>query len=143
PEIFISRTYSLASDIYSFGIIAYEIASGLLAFNNTVHDINLICSGLRPEIPIHVPKLISDLIVKCWDAKPEKRPSSKELCKTLDELNRSPTEFNVPITKAEVPEYCSILSLSSSSVPLNDIGSYNSESILFMIAPEMHDVLKH
>ena len=37
---------------YSFGIIMWEMTSGISAFNNLPHDFNLslnICQGLRPE----------------------------------------------------------------------------------------------
>ncbi|CAH1761823.1 7914_t:CDS:2, partial [Entrophospora sp. SA101] len=34
---------------------------------------------LRPEIPSHMPKLLTKLIMECWDAQPDKRPTSKKL----------------------------------------------------------------
>jgi len=38
-----------------------------------------ICQGLRPKIPSHISALITKLIMQCWDAQPEKRPTSKKL----------------------------------------------------------------
>ncbi|RIB25610.1 kinase-like domain-containing protein, partial [Gigaspora rosea] len=82
PEVLNNRTYSAASDVYSFAIIAYEVVSGKLAFSDIPHDIRLmhkILHGLRPAIPSHVPKLIAKLIMKCWDTRPNNRPTSEEI----------------------------------------------------------------
>ncbi|GBC49716.2 kinase-like domain-containing protein [Rhizophagus irregularis DAOM 181602=DAOM 197198] len=38
-----------------------------------------ICKGFRPKISEVTPKLIVDLIIKCWDAKAANRPTAKEL----------------------------------------------------------------
>ena len=53
-----------------------------LIIHNISHDQILtvgICRGLRPKISEDIPKLLLDLVVKCWDAKPENRPTAKEL----------------------------------------------------------------
>ncbi|UZO20915.1 uncharacterized protein OCT59_013324 [Rhizophagus irregularis] len=46
-----------------------------------------ICKGFRPEIPKVIPKLITDLIIKCWDSKAENRPTAKELYQSLGKLH--------------------------------------------------------
>ncbi|PKC58338.1 hypothetical protein RhiirA1_541141, partial [Rhizophagus irregularis] len=43
-----------------------------------------ICKGFRPKISEDTPKLIVDLIIKCWDAKAENRPTTKELRQILE-----------------------------------------------------------
>lgn len=53
PEVLCGKPYTKAADIYSFGIILWELASGIPAFNDRSHDFNLsldICRGLRPKI---------------------------------------------------------------------------------------------
>ena len=75
-----------AADIYSFGIIMNEFISEETPYNDIPHDHVLaikICKGLRPKISKDTPKLLADLIMKCWDAKPENRPSAKELYQLL------------------------------------------------------------
>ncbi|CAB5370701.1 unnamed protein product [Rhizophagus irregularis] len=43
--------------------------------------------GLRPTISNDVPKLLTDLIIKCWDAEIENRPTTKELYQILTKWN--------------------------------------------------------
>ncbi|RHZ79751.1 hypothetical protein Glove_141g72 [Diversispora epigaea] len=71
-----------AADVYSFGIIAFEIATGFPPYPDIPHDNDLalkICNGLRPKIPFHTPKLITRTIMRCWDARVSHRPTFKEL----------------------------------------------------------------
>ncbi|RGB41148.1 kinase-like domain-containing protein [Rhizophagus diaphanus] len=52
-----------------------------IPFNDIPHDHILdvkICKGLRPKISEDIPKFLMDLIMKCWDAKTENRPTAKE-----------------------------------------------------------------
>ncbi|RHZ85267.1 hypothetical protein Glove_67g77 [Diversispora epigaea] len=61
--------FGLTADVYSFGIIAYEIFTGFPP--DIPHDEDLtikICNGLQPKIPFHTPKLITRMIMRCWDA---------------------------------------------------------------------------
>src|SRR5581483_9724591 len=65
PEILKGKTYTQASDIYGFGIIAFELCTGLPPYHNIAHDEVLaikICQGLRPRSDYKVPQLILDII---------------------------------------------------------------------------------
>src|SRR5207244_2620751 len=76
------KEYIQESDIYGFGIIAYEICTGLPPYHDIAHDELLavkICHGLRPKSNYKIPQLILDIIQQCWDADPSKRPEAKEL----------------------------------------------------------------
>ncbi|RIA97001.1 kinase-like domain-containing protein [Glomus cerebriforme] len=90
PEVLRGHQYTKASDIYSFGIVMNEYLSEETPYNNIPHDEFLavkICKGMRPEISQNVPKLLADLIMKCWDAKAENRPTARELYQMLAELD--------------------------------------------------------
>ncbi|CAI2201888.1 13213_t:CDS:1, partial [Funneliformis geosporum] len=68
PEVLKSKQYTSASDIYSFGIVAYEVLSGLPPYYDLAHDGLLglaICQGLRPQFKIKFPQLLEALINKC------------------------------------------------------------------------------
>ncbi|RGB25717.1 kinase-like domain-containing protein [Rhizophagus diaphanus] len=89
PEVLRGYQYTKASDIYSFGIMMNEYISEETPYNNIPHNHALainICKGLRPNIFKYTPKLLADLITKCWDAKAENRPTAKELYKELVKL---------------------------------------------------------
>ncbi|GBC04843.1 hypothetical protein RclHR1_00590029 [Rhizophagus clarus] len=86
PEIFNGHTFSKESDIYSFGMIMWELTSGCKPFLDCNHDIHLIykiIDGIRPEITNDSPDCFCDLINKCWDPDPSKRPHIKEIRKTV------------------------------------------------------------
>ena len=82
PEILRGQNYTKAADVYSFGIIMYEVFSGLPPYHDVSHDKNLamkICLGFRPRFNIKVPQLIVHLIKSCLDANPLNRPTAKEV----------------------------------------------------------------
>ncbi|CAG8490734.1 16582_t:CDS:2, partial [Gigaspora margarita] len=66
-------------------------------------------------IPTHVPRLVADLIIQCWNADPDQRPSSKNIVDTLDVwnneiLNNEITEFISQIKEADRITYGNITS---------------------------------
>ena len=102
PEVLRGKPYTKAADIYSFGIVMWEMTSGIPAFNNIPHDFNLslnICQGLRPEI-VEVPNIFNEaekqrdfedreveytkLMKRCWDSDPDKRSTAGELNGNFD-----------------------------------------------------------
>ncbi|UZO03231.1 uncharacterized protein OCT59_023639 [Rhizophagus irregularis] len=86
PEVLRGQQYTKAADIYSFGIIMNEFLSEEIPFNDIPHNEFLaikICKGLRPTISKDIPKLLADLIIKCWDAEIKNRPTTKELYQLL------------------------------------------------------------
>ncbi|PKC55730.1 kinase-like protein [Rhizophagus irregularis] len=90
PEVLRGHQYTKAADIYSFGIIMNELLSEEIPFNDISHNEFLaikICKGLRPTISKDVPMLLADLIIKCWDAEIENRPTTKELYQILTKWN--------------------------------------------------------
>jgi serine/threonine protein kinase len=88
PEVVRGNPYTRAADIYSFGIIMWEMTSGVPAFYNIPHDLNLslnICRGTRPEIIEGTMPEYVELMKRCWDNDPEKRPAASELESIFDE----------------------------------------------------------
>ncbi|CAG8591764.1 3267_t:CDS:2 [Paraglomus occultum] len=86
PEIFMNGTYSMATDLYCFGVIMWELATGERPMADRPHDIELahdICNGLRPAIPDHVPACYADLMMQCWDSDPNNRPIAASAYNTL------------------------------------------------------------
>ncbi|RGB31539.1 kinase-like domain-containing protein [Rhizophagus diaphanus] len=97
PEVLRGHQYTKAADIYSFGIIMNEFLSEEIPYGDISHDEFLavkICKGQRPKISEDVPKLLADLIVKCWDAEIENRPTTKVLYQLLTKWNGEIEEIN-------------------------------------------------
>ncbi|RGB24796.1 hypothetical protein C1646_772594 [Rhizophagus diaphanus] len=88
PEILRGQNYTKAADIYSFGIIMYEVISGLPSYHDVSHDTSLaikICKGLRPRFNMKVPQLIEHLINRCLDVNQLNRPKAKEIKEVLSQ----------------------------------------------------------
>jgi len=69
PEVLRGKPYTKASDIYSFGILTYELLNNTYPYHEFAHDNFLavkICQGLRPNLnEIIAPQSLKDLIEKC------------------------------------------------------------------------------
>ncbi|RGB21462.1 kinase-like domain-containing protein, partial [Rhizophagus diaphanus] len=86
PEVLRGKPYTPASDIYSFSMIMWEFTSGIPPFDNMEYGCNLsvsICKGERPEIIKNTPKCYIDLMKRCWDPEPSKRPTVKIIENTI------------------------------------------------------------
>ncbi|EXX77741.1 kinase-like domain-containing protein [Rhizophagus irregularis DAOM 181602=DAOM 197198] len=69
PEVIRGLGNTKAADIYSFGIIMWEILTGERPYKDQPHDIHLafkILDGLRPTIPEGTPDNYRNLMQKCW-----------------------------------------------------------------------------
>jgi serine/threonine protein kinase len=124
PEILRGQNYNKASDIYSFGILMYEIISGLPPYHDLSHDENLaikICQGLRPRFNTKVPQLIVHLIKRCLDADPLDRPTTEEIGNILLIWRYKQTiELQTQIKEAdEINKNSSNISMPSSSLGLS------------------------
>ena len=77
PEILKGAAFSKESDIYSMGMIMWELTTGCKPFANVDHDTDLIykiVDGKRPEITDDTPECFANLMKKCWNSNPTKMP---------------------------------------------------------------------
>ncbi|POG68360.1 kinase-like domain-containing protein [Rhizophagus irregularis DAOM 181602=DAOM 197198] len=87
PQIFNRRdsnnqlqiyTLSKKSDIYSIGILLWEISSGRPPFCNEPYDVGLameILQGLREKPTLNTPKDYIKIYTDCWNNEPDNRPT--------------------------------------------------------------------
>ncbi|CAB4421461.1 unnamed protein product [Rhizophagus irregularis] len=88
PEIFQRQKYDKASDIYSLGMVMWELMTSRRPFWDRSHDTDLIidiCDGLRPPIVTNAPEGYIELMEECWHSNPEKRSSATDI---HDKLNK-------------------------------------------------------
>ncbi|RIB11023.1 kinase-like domain-containing protein [Gigaspora rosea] len=89
PEILDGKQYTTASDIYSFGIIMWEILYGKsVSYNQefaTQLQIKICQENLRPRIIEDTPQCYINLMKKCWERDPIKRPSAQKIIEILTE----------------------------------------------------------
>ena len=93
PEVIATERYNTKADVYSFGILMYEILSGKRAYQNLLtgkKKISIfifkqkILEGLRPEIEKgSMKKSHKIMIEKCLSKDPKDRPTFSELYKKL------------------------------------------------------------
>ena len=89
PEVISGKKTTFASDIYSIGMLMWEISSGQPPFSIYEHDLDFamnIINGIRPKIVSGTPSEYKNLMKQCWDADPLKRPDIKTLRKKISEI---------------------------------------------------------
>lgn len=92
PEVMNEQKYQTGSDVYSFGIVCWEIFSGRIPFGNTTQIAQLVMKvavrGERPDFRREddVPIAVQHLIRECWDQDVEKRPDFLAIAKTLNRI---------------------------------------------------------
>ncbi|RHZ81053.1 hypothetical protein Glove_126g14 [Diversispora epigaea] len=86
-----NKKYTETSDIYSFGIIMCEMMSCEKPFNKFEDDkaICVIVNDLKPECPKWTPKSYVELMLKCLDKDPSKRPSASKLSSNFNDFIES------------------------------------------------------
>ncbi|GES88045.1 kinase-like domain-containing protein [Rhizophagus clarus] len=83
------QMYSLneKSDVYSIGILLWEISSGHPPFESERHDFGLILEileGRREEPVSETPKDYINIYTDCWNGKPDDRPTIREVFAKLN-----------------------------------------------------------
>jgi serine/threonine protein kinase len=83
PEMFVGERYSNKVDIFSFGILLYEIVTGQKPLqgcgDGQFQLLSKILHGDREKIPDTVEPFTAGLIRRCWDGNPHRRPAFVEI----------------------------------------------------------------
>ncbi|POG66258.1 kinase-like domain-containing protein, partial [Rhizophagus irregularis DAOM 181602=DAOM 197198] len=169
PEVLRGKPYTPASDIYSFSMIMWEFTSGIPPFNNRAHDLELsldICrKGERPEIIENTPQCYVDLMKKCWNEDPLKRPSTSEVenifvnwifCPSDDKINEelksnimefinAPIGNNNLVTKSHPKACYTSRLLDFTSKKLNEILENDSQASVkaneMLVSEDLNDYI--
>ncbi|XP_042446011.1 serine/threonine-protein kinase STY13-like [Zingiber officinale] len=100
PEMIQHRPYDHKVDVYSFGIVLWELITGMLPFHNMTAvqaAFAVVNKGVRPVVPHDCLPTLGAIMTRCWDANPDVRPSFTEVVEMLEVVE---TEIVSTVRKA-------------------------------------------
>lgn len=89
PEVLLGKKPSIKSDVYSLGLIFWQIKYKKSPFQNFTCNESVIYNvgkhNVRPSYDTFT--AFTELFTKCWDRDPKLRPSTGEILKVLEDAN--------------------------------------------------------
>ncbi|KAG8444758.1 hypothetical protein GDO86_009797 [Hymenochirus boettgeri] len=90
PEVFEGSNYSEKCDVFSWGIILWEVITRRKPFDEiggpAFRIMWAVHNGTRPPLIKNLPKPIESLMTRCWSKDPPQRPSMEEIVKIMTHL---------------------------------------------------------
>ena len=89
PETALYNHFSKQSDIWSFGIVLYEIMThGQFPYPgmSNAEVVEKVREGYRMKCPPDCPQIVHDIMLECWKEEPEMRPSFEDVTRRLEEV---------------------------------------------------------
>ncbi|XP_071778192.1 ephrin type-A receptor 4-A-like isoform X2 [Centroberyx gerrardi] len=93
PEAIAYRKFTSASDVWSYGIVMWEVVSyGERPYwdMNNQDVIKAIEEGYRLPAPMDCPMVLHQLMLDCWERDRAERPTFSQILNMLDKLIRNP-----------------------------------------------------
>uniref|UniRef100_H3CFK3 receptor protein-tyrosine kinase n=1 Tax=Tetraodon nigroviridis TaxID=99883 RepID=H3CFK3_TETNG len=93
PEAIAYRKFTTASDVWSYGIVMWEVVSyGERPYwdMNNQDVIKAIEEGYRLPAPMDCPLVLHQLMLDCWERERAERPTFSQILNMLDKLIRNP-----------------------------------------------------
>lgn len=80
--------YTKAVDVYSFGIILFEIVTQSVPYPDIPkRDLwKLVATGIRPTIPPTLNRNYAELMERCWHSSPGVRPTFDQIINDLNNI---------------------------------------------------------
>ena len=91
PEVLTDMVYTQATDVWSYGILLWEIFSGgqmpYSGMSNAETREAVVKKGFRMPPPHKAPREIQQLMVECWSTEAEDRPTMADIVDYLQEVH--------------------------------------------------------
>lgn len=107
PEIFRAQGYTVKADVYSFGIVLWEIITRgdvYRGLNKPDIILGVTQNTLRPQIPTVCHPGIAELMKMCWDDDPNKRPTFEYIVDSLDKMRKVEKENRLSKDEIDIGE---------------------------------------
>ncbi|KAG2613028.1 hypothetical protein PVAP13_4KG332500 [Panicum virgatum] len=99
PEMTKEKPYTRKVDVYSFGIVLWELTTCLLPFQGMTPVQAAYAASeknLRPPLSTSCPPVLNNLIKRCWSANPARRPEFSYIVSVLEKYDHCVKE-GVPV----------------------------------------------
>ncbi|CAA6665498.1 unnamed protein product [Spirodela intermedia] len=103
PEVLNGHPYNRKCDVYSFGICLWEIYCCDMPYPDlTFAEVSsaVVRQNLRPEIPRCCPSSLGNVMKRCWDANPDRRPEMDEVVAILEAIDTTKGGGMIPTTSS-------------------------------------------
>ncbi|XP_071057953.1 mitogen-activated protein kinase kinase kinase 7 isoform X1 [Pseudochaenichthys georgianus] len=101
PEVFEGNNYSEKCDVFSWGIILWEVITRRKPFDEiggpAFRIMWAVHNGTRPPLIKNVPKPLESLMTRCWSKDPSQRPSMEEIVKIMTHLMKYFPGYDEPL----------------------------------------------